>query len=290
MRLLRLACTAVAFLAARAVGAAHDQPAVAAAASAVQVAGSCSDPPTGSSRPQVCTPLGLYTGRNDSSGALAGGVNVPRVLYAEHFGTPALDWGARINLAIQAGFAAGAAAIELPAGVLDVATPIKLWRTRRTKTADTTASSVGSFARIGDVWESVRGGEPSDLARGFALRGVPGGGYASQALSTRLLWTGAQDSVMLDMPAPWHCHVSDFMLDGNDTAGLVGIRYRAGYEFGANGGKLNVFERLSIFSMHVAIEVGGPLIPDLVGSSFRNLEIHGVDVGLRFFGSHPARR
>ena len=54
-------------------------------------------------------------------------------------------------------------------------------------------------------------------------------------------------------------------------------------EFGANGGKMNVFERLSIFDMHVAIDVGGPLIPDLVGSSFRNLEIHDVDVGLRFF-------
>ena len=46
---------------------------------------------------------------------------------------------------------------------------------------------------------------------------------------------------------------------------------------------MNVFERLSIFDMHVAIDVGGPLIPDLVGSSFRNLEIHDVDVGLRFF-------
>ena len=54
------------------------------------------------------------------------------------------------------------------------------------------------------------------------------------------------------------------------------------------GGKHNIFERLSIFKMHVAIEVGGPLIPDLVGSSFRNLEIHDVNVGLRFFGGNVA--
>ena len=77
------------------------------------------------------------------------------------------------------------------------------------------------------------------------------------------------------MPAPWHCVLSDFTLDGANTAGLIGIRYRAGYEFGANGGKLNTFQRLSLFDMHVGIEVGGPLLPDLVGSSFRNLDISG---------------
>jgi hypothetical protein len=226
----------------------------------------------------TCTPQGIYTSRNDSDGVVAAGAAVPRVLYAEHFGKPADDWGDRINLAIQAGFAAGAAAVELPIGVLDVAVPIKLWRLRQTSHADTTADSVASFAHIGQVWEAVKGGAPSDLARGFQLRGAAGGGYASQPASTRLRWAGSNDSVMLDMPAPWHCKVSDLMLDGNQTGGLIGIRYRAGYEFGVNGGKANVFERLSIFSMHVAIEVGGPLIPDLVGSSFRNLEIHDVRV------------
>lgn len=59
-------------------------------------------------------------------------------------------------------------------------------------------------------------------------------------------------------------------------------------EFGANGGKSNVFERLSLFGLHVGIEIGGPLIPDLVGSSFRNLEIHDVGVGLRFYGGNVA--
>ena len=98
-------------------------------------------------------------------------------------------------------------------------------------------------------------------------------GYASSAGATHLRWTGANDSVMLDMPAPWHCHVSDLMLDGAGTPGVVGIRYRAGYEFGTNGGKSNVFERLSLFGLHVGFEVGGPLIPDLVGTSFRNLEV-----------------
>jgi hypothetical protein len=233
----------------------------------------------------MCTPKGLYSSSNHS----AGGANVPRVLYAEHFGGPEDDWGDRINAAIQASFAAAPpAVIMLPMGVLNISKPLKLWRQRKSHDVDTTAANVSAFADLGAVWESIKGGEPSDLARGFHLRGVPGGGYASSALSTRLRWTGANDSVMLDMPAPWHCHISDLMLDGAGTEGLVGIRYRAGYEFGVNGGKVNTFERLSIFSLHVAIEVGGPMIPDLVSSSFRNLEIHDINVGLRFFGGNVA--
>lgn len=236
----------------------------------------------------VCAPLAVLSSRNDTNASVAGGVNVPRVVYAEHFGTATDDWGSRINMAIQAGFVAGGAEVVLPVGTLDVAVPIKLWRVRRTSVADTSASNVTAFAAIGQVWEAIKGGAPSDLPRGFHLHGVPGGGYASQALSTRLRWVGANDSVMIDMPAPWHCRLSDMMLDGNGVGGVVGVRYRAGYEFQANGGKANVFERLSLFSLHVGMEVGGPLIPDLVGSSFRNLEIHDVGIGLRFFGGNVA--
>jgi hypothetical protein len=207
----------------------------------------------GGASPQLCTPQGLYTAR----GTVRDGVNLPRVLYAEHFGAETDDWGTRINLAIQASFVGGGATIiELPVGLLNISVPVKLWRLRRSAHADTTASNVSEFADIGAVWEAVKGGEPSDAARGFHLRGVAGGGYASATLSTRLRWTGANNSVMLDMPAPWHCRVSDLMLDGGGTAGLIGIRYRAGYEFGLNGGKINTFERLSIFAMHVGIEVG----------------------------------
>ncbi len=236
----------------------------------------------------VCTPLGVFSSRNDTNASVAGGSNVPRTVYAEHFGTVADDWGTRINLAIQAGFVAGGAEVVLPVGTLDVAVPIKLWRTRRTSTVDTFASDVTEFAAVGQVWEAIKGGTPADLPRGFHLHGVPGGGYASQQLSTRLRWVGANDSVMIDMPAPWHCRLSDMMLDGNGVGGTIGVRYRAGYEFQSNGGKANVFERLSLFALHVAMEVGGPLIPDLVGSSFRNLEIHDVDIGLRFFGGNVA--
>ena len=177
-----------------------------------------------------CTPLGLFTSRNTSVHAsIAGGANVPRVLYAEHFGQPQDDWGHRINAAIQASFAtAPPTIIELPVGVLNISVPLKLWRQEVHAEKDTTADNVSAFADIGAVWESIRGGDPSDLARGFHLRGVPGGGYASSELSTRLRWTGANDSVMLDMPAPWHCHISDLMLDGVETEGLIGIRYRAG--------------------------------------------------------------
>ena len=212
------------------------------------------------------------------------------MLWAEHFGSDADDWGERINLAIQAAFtAAPPAIIELPAGVLNISVPIKLWRLRVVHPhVDTTAANVSAFADIGAVWQAIIGGEPADLAKGFGLRGVPGGGYASSAAATHLRWTGAHNSVMLDMPAPWHCHVSDLMLDGNNVPGVLGIRYRAGYEFGADGGKSNVFERLSLFGLHVGVEVGGPLIPDLVGTSFRNLEVHDVGVGLRFYGGNVA--
>lgn len=237
----------------------------------------------------VCTPLGVFASRNDTNASIAGGVNVPRIVYAEHFGDAADDWGTRINMAIQAGFVAGGAEVVLPVGTLDVSVPIKLWRVRQTSAGvDTSASKVTAFAAIGRVWEAIKGGEPGDLPRGFHLHGVPGGGYASQQLSTRLRWVGANDSVMIDMPAPWHCRLSDMMLDGNGVGGVVGVRYRAGYEFQENGGKSNVFERLSLFGLHVGMEVGGPLIPDLVGSSFRNLEIHDVDIGIRFFGGNVA--
>ena len=70
----------------------------------------------------LCTPTGLFTARNSSkSGRLANGANVARVLFAEHFGSDADDWGDRINAAIQASFAgAPPATIELPAGTLNI--------------------------------------------------------------------------------------------------------------------------------------------------------------------------
>ena len=96
-------------------------------------AGSCE-----SIMPQpVCTPLGVFSSRNDTNASVAGGLNVPRTVYAEHFGAVTDDWGTRINLAIQAGFVAGGAEVVLPVGTLDIAVPIKLWRTRRTSDVDT---------------------------------------------------------------------------------------------------------------------------------------------------------
>ena len=185
------------------------------------------------------------------------GANLPLELYADKFGSPSDDWGARINAAINAAYVgddpAAPATIVLPVGklsryrrdlgcillkmtaislltgTLNVSTPIKLWRQRKVPPhIDTTADNVSAFADIGQVWESIRGGEVTDLPAGFRLRGVPGGGYGHGELSTRLRWVGANDSVMIDMPAPWHCHLSDFMLDGTATKGLIGIRYRAG--------------------------------------------------------------
>lgn len=187
-------------------------------------ASSAQVPPCGSAAlaAHACTPQGIYS-------AHGADVDVPRVLYAEHFGSADDDWGVRINLAIQRAFVAPPSIIELPVGRLNVSVPIKLWRTRKSTHADTTADSVREFASIGQCWEAIKGGEPADLPKGFRLRGVPGGGYASSVGASHLRWTGNNNSVMLDMPAPWHTYVSDLMLDGDGTPGVIGIRYRAGY-------------------------------------------------------------
>lgn len=73
---------------------------------------------------------------------------------------------------------------------------------RKTAHVDTSADAVDSFAALGEVWSAVKGGDVGDLAKGFHIRGVSGGAHASAHLSTKLRWNGANDSVMIDMPAP----------------------------------------------------------------------------------------
>jgi hypothetical protein len=88
--------------------------------------------------------------------------------------------------------------------------------------------------------------------------------------------------------APWAVTIKNLILDGSYTPGLIGIRYRAGYSHGVNGGKANLFENIGLHAMDTAVHVGGPLLPDLVGSSFRQLTIWDVRVGFRFFGANVA--
>ena len=86
------------------------------------------------------------------------------------------------------------------------------------------------------------------------------------------------------MPAPWRCRLSDFAIDGQSTPGLIGVRYRPGYEFGRNGGKENTFERISVRGVDVGFDVGAPLNPDLVASRFAQLETYDTRIGVRFSG------
>lgn len=136
------------------------------------------------------------------------------------------------------------------------------------------------------------GGRISDILTGIELRGAGGGGpgFHLGRGTTQLVWTGAADQVVIDLPAPWYCKLSDFSIDGNWVPGLIGIRYRAAWEFGHDGGKHNVFERISMTGVEVGFHVGGPFSPDLVASSFRNIVIEGMHVGMRFVGANVAEQ
>lgn len=227
-----------------------------------------------------CSPLAFL-------GTLAGdthGHEYNRRVYAENFGTSNDDWGARINLAVQA--AMMGSTVVLPMGTVEISTPIKLWTTTRAGGADTYADNV-TLTRLGDLWSSMKGGKPGETPTAITIRGRAGSQVMNQ-LSTKLVWRGGPDQVMIDMPAPWHVELRDFALDGDNVPGLVGIRYRAGYSFGVNGGKVNTFERLGFLNLDVGMEVGGPMLPDLVGSRFNQLNFGNVGVGIRFFGANVA--
>ena len=122
------------------------------------------------------------------------------------------------------------------------------------------------------------------MCRGAVLRGAGAGD------ATNLVWAGAEDSVMLDMPGPSGVRVEDINFDGNNTPGVIGLRYRSGWEFGNNGGKDNIFERLSFIRLDVGISIGDDMLsPDLVASSFRHVRIDGgVSVGFRAIGGNVA--
>ena len=177
--------------------------------------------------------------------------------------------------------------VMLPLGPVELSTPIKVWIVRNdTAGVDTRALGV-SLASLGETWASVQGGSPSDLAKGLTLSGQ-GGGLENGQLSTNLIWKGGPNQVVIDIPAPWAVTLRNFGIDGSYVPGVVGIRYRAGYEFAVNGGKENLFQTLALQNLDIGVSVGGPLLPDIVGSRFDQMHVVNVRIGFQFFGANVA--
>lgn len=190
-------------------------------------------------------------------------------------------WSEKINAAIQRALAGGVGAtVVLPPRYIEIDRPIKVWRQRVGEGVDTRAEGV-ELARLGEAMAAIKGGRPQDLARGLEIRGAGSG-------ATRLIWTGGPNQVVIDMPAPWDCSVNSLSIDGQNAEGLIGLRYRAGWEFGINGGKRNTFDDLVITRVRTAIHVGDPFIPDLVGGDFRNIHVSACVDGFRFVSGNVA--
>jgi hypothetical protein len=193
---------------------------------------------------------------------------------------PGDTWDDKIRNAINRACASkGSRTVGFPAMTIDISRTIKLWRQVRTATADTRCEGV-DMRDIRQVWASVKGGAPQHIPKGVTLQGTAG--------ATILRWTGGSNQVMLDMPAPWHATVRGISFDGNNTEGLIGLRYRAGWEFGLNGGKLNLFENLSFQRMDIGVEVGDMFCPDLVASTFARCSWNAARIGIRLVGANVA--
>jgi|GEM_PF-1036706 len=201
-------------------------------------------------------------------------------IYVEQM--PGETWDDKIRNAINRACDGGdGAEIILPPRHIPLTRTIMLWRQRKSNNVDTRCEDV-QMRDLRQVWASMKGQTKSDLLRGITLRGAPG--------VTVLLWQGGENQVVIDMPAPWHITVKDLSIDGNNTEGLVGMRYRAGWEFGVNGGKQNTFKNIDIKRADVGIDVGGPFAPDLVASTFHRIGINACRIGMRFVGGNVAEQ
>lgn len=185
---------------------------------------------------------------------------------------PGESWDEKIRNAVnRAVFNGMGAEVVLPPSHLRITKPIRLWKQRKARNVDTLADGI-ELADVTQVWEAIKGGRVQDLPRGMVFRG-------STAGTTRLIWDGGPNQVIIDMPAPWDCTVSNLRIDGNNAEGTVGIRYRPGWEFGVNGGKKDLFERIELQRLDVGMHVGGPFGPDLVGSTFQHISVHACRIG-----------
>jgi len=163
--------------------------------------------------------------------------------------------GSDLTLSLQAGIdkarAAGGGTIILPAGGYVISDTVQL---------------AGSFKKFS------RGGAS------ISLRGGP----------TLLTYKGEPDKSVLDMASPNGCTISNLTIDGDNVPGTVGIRYRAGYERGVNGGKGNTFENIELRRLDIGCWIGDPFAPDLVGSGFYSLKINWCRIGLLVEGGNVA--
>ena len=171
---------------------------------------------------------------------------VAYTLYAERF--PGACWGEKINAAISHAIdvGGGTAIVQLPPGDLNVSTPIRFARSR----PGDACSRLNSTRDIATVWRCAAGLTAADLPRGLTLQGTGGTTGDVYEGGTRLSWIGPPDNVIVEMPAPWHCHVARLTIHGLWVPGMMGIRYRAGWDFGTNGGKDNLFQVRAYSSLH----------------------------------------
>lgn len=124
-------------------------------------------------------------------------------------------------------------------------------------------------------------GTPKRFPSGGATLNLRGG-------PTHLTYKGAPHKTILDMEAPNNCTVSSLSIDGDNVPGTVGIRYRAGYERGVNGGKANNFFNINLARLDIGLWIGDPFGPDLVGSGFYSLIINYTRIGLLLEGANVA--
>ena len=169
--------------------------------------------------------------------------SVAYVLFAENFAGSC--WGERINAAITHAieFGNGSGIVQLPPGDLNVSTPIRFARTAR----GDACARLNATRSIAAVWGCAsRSATQADLPRGLTLVGTGGTSGNVYEGGTRLSWTGLPDNVMIELPAPWHCQIRRLTLHSLWVPRVTGIRYRAGWEFGTNGGKDNLFQDLCV--------------------------------------------
>ncbi len=124
-------------------------------------------------------------------------------------------------------------------------------------------------------------GTLQQFPRGGATLNLRGG-------PTNLTYKGAPNKTILDMEAPNNCTISGLSIDGDNVPGTVGIRYRAGYERGVNGGKSNNFFNINLARLDIGMWIGDPFAPDLVGSGFYSLGINYTRICLLVEGANVA--
>ena len=136
--------------------------------------------------------------------------NRPNPIYVESM--PGENWDEKIRNAVnRAVEERSGVEIILPGQTIEITQPIRLWRQRRIESLhiDTLANDV-ELACLGKYYTAIQGGTPRDLPHGITLRGTSRG-------ATNLIWKGGPNQVVIDLPAPWYCQVSDLSIDGQNT-------------------------------------------------------------------------